>query len=119
MKISVCTAYRWMCFVGMKQGKQTKNTYLDGHMRSDVQEYLKDHFLPQLMKYSSRIRLFHSDDDGETFDQKLERTGEDEIVLVSQDECYCFLYDAGEWGTTNGRFPEKEGYGRKDVGKVL
>jgi hypothetical protein len=88
------TARRWMRILGFFPSGHKKGYFVDGHEREDVVEHRK-RFLAEMMHHQ---RLF-SYWEGENMDTHIRPTlmdGEQEIVLIVQDECIIYTNDANK-----------------------
>ena len=98
--VSCGTARRWMEYLGFHFEGKSGVVYADGHERPDVVEYRQTQFLPNMMNWMKRMRMWRRD-----IELPPENSEEKEIVLVVHDESSFAANDAKTkvW-RENGRF---------------
>ena len=93
VKISLCTAQRWMHRMEWRYGRKRNGMYIDGHERPDVVEY-RNKFVKQWQEYEKRMETYNNDGD-------LDKTpvgfpvpgGWFQIILITHDESTFYAND--------------------------
>ncbi len=94
-KVSVETARRWMIFLGFTAGTIHKGYYTDNHNRKDVVNYRDNVFLPQMLLYESRLKLYNGDQMTEVTNPSL-NNGDKQVVLITHDESTFYANDGNK-----------------------